>query len=63
MPTDSLMLSSLNMILVKQASPGPEALGSTFGLQQSVSCIARALAPAFTRSATLTLSTQILFTD
>jgi hypothetical protein len=38
---------------VKGAAPSKESLGATFGLAQSVGCVARAIAPAFVRSALL----------
>ncbi|KZS87809.1 MFS general substrate transporter [Sistotremastrum niveocremeum HHB9708] len=44
------MSYSLNVILIKNAAPSQEALGSTFGLSQSVACIARAASPAFVSS-------------
>jgi len=44
------MSYSLNVILIKNAAPSQEALGSTFGLSQSVACIARAGSPAFVSS-------------
>ncbi|KAG8860152.1 hypothetical protein FRB96_004175 [Tulasnella sp. 330] len=36
-----------NMIMVKGAAPNKQSLGATFGLSQSVGCIARAVGPAF----------------
>jgi len=42
--------SPLNMILVKASAPIPGALGGLFGLQQTFSCLARAVGPAFSSS-------------
>ena len=39
----------LNMILVKEHSPGPSALGAANGLAQFAQCLARAISPAFVR--------------
>ncbi|KAG8847042.1 hypothetical protein FRB96_001692 [Tulasnella sp. 330] len=39
-----------NMIMVKAAAPNKQSLGATFGLSQSVACIARAAGPAFVSS-------------
>ncbi|TDL24544.1 MFS general substrate transporter [Rickenella mellea] len=44
------MSYSVNAILVREACPSKDALGSTFGLASSVCCIARSLAPAFVSS-------------
>ncbi|KAG8945425.1 hypothetical protein FRC04_000800 [Tulasnella sp. 424] len=44
------MAFSANMIMVKAAAPNQESLGSTFGLAQSVQCVARAAGPAVTSS-------------
>ncbi|EJD05438.1 MFS general substrate transporter [Fomitiporia mediterranea MF3/22] len=44
------MCYSLNVILVKNAAPSQEALGATFGLAQTVACVARAGSPAFVSS-------------
>lgn len=41
------MCYSLNVILIKNAAPSAEALGATFGLAQTVACVARAGSPAF----------------
>jgi len=46
----SAMAFSAYMIVVKSSAPSKEALGATFGLSQSVSCISRAIAPAFVSS-------------
>ena len=37
----------MNTILIKNAAPSAEALGATFGLAQTVACVARAGSPAF----------------
>ncbi len=47
--TDLISSSSLNTILIRNAAPSSEALGSTFGLAQTVACVARAGSPAFVR--------------
>ena len=39
------------MVLVKDTSPTPNALGAANGLAQFFMCMARAVAPAFVRSA------------
>jgi len=39
--------SRLNTILIRNVAPSSEALGSTFGLAQTVACVARAGSPAF----------------
>ncbi|PAV20345.1 MFS general substrate transporter [Pyrrhoderma noxium] len=44
------MCYSLNSILTKNATPSQEALGTTFGLAQTVACVARAGSPAFVSS-------------
>lgn len=44
------------MILVKEHTPSPAALGSTNGLVQFSMCLARAFSPAFVRYANLRLS-------
>ncbi|KAI5117843.1 hypothetical protein M0805_008115 [Coniferiporia weirii] len=44
------MCYSLNTILIKNAAPSQEALGATFGLAQTVACVARAGSPAFVSS-------------
>lgn len=44
------MAFSANMIMVKSAAPNQESLGSTFGLAQSVACVARATGPAVASS-------------
>ncbi|KIO21446.1 hypothetical protein M407DRAFT_15815 [Tulasnella calospora MUT 4182] len=44
------MAFSAQMIMVKSAVPNQQSLGSTFGLAQSVACIARAAGPAFASS-------------
>ncbi|KAG8989398.1 hypothetical protein FRB90_002252 [Tulasnella sp. 427] len=44
------MAFSANMMVVKSAAPNQESLGSTFGLAQSVACVARAAGPAFASS-------------
>ncbi|KLO16145.1 MFS general substrate transporter [Schizopora paradoxa] len=41
------MCFTLNTILIRNAAPSSEALGSTFGLAQTVACVARAGSPAF----------------
>ena len=41
----------LNQILTRNAAPSQEALGATFGLAQTVACVARAGSPAFVRYA------------
>jgi len=41
------MCYSLNTILIKNAAPSQRALGATFGLAQTVACVARAGSPAF----------------
>lgn len=45
----STPLFRLNTILIKNAAPSQEALGATFGLAQTVACVARAGSPAFVR--------------
>ena len=45
------LVGRLNIILIKNAAPSKETLGATFGLSQSVACIARAGSPAFVRYA------------
>lgn len=35
------------MMMVKAAAPTQRSLGATFGLSQSVACVARAVGPAF----------------
>jgi len=42
---------SVSMILVKENSPSPSALGSTNGLVQFAMCLSRAFSPAFVSSA------------
>ncbi|KIO21444.1 hypothetical protein M407DRAFT_28965, partial [Tulasnella calospora MUT 4182] len=44
------MAFSANIIMVRSAAPNQESLGSTFGLAQSVACIARATGPAVASS-------------
>ncbi|KAL5476730.1 hypothetical protein ACEPAI_2916 [Sanghuangporus weigelae] len=44
------MCYSLNVLLTKNAAPSQEALGATFGLAQTVACVARAGSPAFVSS-------------
>jgi hypothetical protein len=39
----------LNIMLVKAAAPDKRILGSTYGVSQTVACVARAVAPAFVR--------------
>ncbi|KAF8529849.1 major facilitator superfamily domain-containing protein [Gautieria morchelliformis] len=41
---------SLSLILLKNASPSPEALGSTNGLAQFFQCMSRSVSPAFVSS-------------
>jgi len=41
---------SLALILIKNASPSPEALGSTNGLSQWFQCMSRSFSPAFVSS-------------
>ncbi|KDQ14750.1 hypothetical protein BOTBODRAFT_32505 [Botryobasidium botryosum FD-172 SS1] len=41
---------SLNVVLVKSATPDKEKLGSMYGISQSFSCAARAIGPAFVSS-------------
>ena len=41
------LLVRLNMILVKEHSPGPSALGAANGLAQFAQCLARAISPVF----------------
>jgi len=57
----AFMSFSSNMIMVKSAAPNKESLGATFGLSQSVGCVARASAPAFASSLfALSVDKQIL---
>ena len=42
-------LIRLNTILIRNATPSQEALGATFGLAQTVACVARAGSPALVR--------------
>ncbi|KAG8831242.1 hypothetical protein FRC17_003438 [Serendipita sp. 399] len=44
------MSFSLNIMLVKAAAPDKEMLGSTFGVSQTIACVARAIGPAFVSS-------------
>jgi hypothetical protein len=40
-------------MLVKTAAPDKRILGSTYGVSQTVACVARAVAPAFVGWATI----------
>ena len=51
---------SLNVILVTNAAPSKDALGSTFGLAQTVACLARSGGPVLVRYA-LTLKYHFYF--
>ena len=42
-------LIRLNTILIRNATSSQEALGATFGLAQTVACVARAGSPALVR--------------
>ena len=42
-------LIRLNTILIRNATLSQEALGATFGLAQTVACVARAGSPALVR--------------
>ncbi|KAG9058254.1 hypothetical protein FS842_011134 [Serendipita sp. 407] len=44
------MSFSLNIMLVKAAAPDKEMLGSTFGVSQTIACIARAIGPILASS-------------
>ncbi|KAF8591070.1 MFS general substrate transporter [Ramaria rubella] len=46
----AVLAFSLSMILIKNASPSPEALGSTNGLAQFFQCLSRSVSPAFVSS-------------
>ncbi|KAG8990016.1 hypothetical protein FRB94_013823 [Tulasnella sp. JGI-2019a] len=50
-----------HMIMVKASAPTRESLGATFGLSQSMACVARAVGPAFVSSLfALSIDKQIL---
>jgi len=47
-------------MLVKFAAPNKESLGSTYGVSQTIACIARAGSPSFVRSGFPSLNRQYL---
>ncbi|KAG8875169.1 hypothetical protein FRB97_005352 [Tulasnella sp. 331] len=50
-----------HMIMVKMSAPNRESLGASFGLSQTMACLARALGPAFVSSLfALSIDKQIL---
>jgi len=49
-PRFATMNLSLHILLLKSAAPSPTVLGSTFGLAQTVTCMARAMTPALASS-------------
>lgn len=54
------MCYASNMIFIKHAAPSKEALGSTFGVAQTVASISRGISPAMARCADRALLHAVL---